>query len=123
RGGTPRRKERRRRGVVAPPRERRVRLGGGGGKSKPRPPPLQQAAGHLVSPSAAGLDLGHARYGTGRNPPRARSLTRGLLPPETNGGDREAGGKNPPLRSHFHIHVEVTNQSPPPTRTPREEID
>jgi hypothetical protein len=30
------------------------------------------------------------------------------LPPETNGGDREAGGKNPPRRSHFHIDVEMS---------------
>src|SRR5262249_28556048 len=112
-----------RRAVVDPASQRRDRFGRGGGRSKARHPPLQQAAGHLVSPSAAGLDLGHARYGAGRNPPRARALTRGLLPQETDGGAREAGGKNPPRRSHFHIDVEMSKQDAPRVDAAGEEID
>src|SRR5262249_60099143 len=112
------------RGAMAgPTSQRRDRFGRGGGWGKARHPALQQAAGHLVSPSAAGLDLGHTRYGAGRNPPRARALTRGLLPPETNGGDREAGSKNPPRRSHFHIDVEMSKQDAPRVDAAGEEID
>src|SRR5262249_52355097 len=74
---TPRRHESARRAVAGPASQRRDRFGRGGGWGKARHAALQQAAGHLVSPSAAGLDLGHARHGAGRNPPRARALTRG----------------------------------------------
>src|SRR5258707_519229 len=54
-----------RRAVADPASQRRDRLGRSGGRGKARHPALQQAPGHLVSPSAAGLDLGHARHGVG----------------------------------------------------------
>ena len=92
-----------------------------GGKA--RHPSLHQAPGHLVPPSAAGLDLGRPRHGAGRDPAAARALTCGLLPPDGERGDCKAGGKHPPGRPHLRVEVEVGQQHAPRVDAAREHVD
>src|SRR2546421_305435 len=74
-----------------------------------RPPPLHQAAGHLVSASAAGLDLGRSRKRSRRDHARSATLTR--LPAPCCGGRRhEAGGKQPPSGPNFQVEIELRKQ-------------
>src|SRR5262245_8012143 len=109
--------------MADPPSQRRDRFGRGGGGGKARHPPLHKAAGDLVSPSAAGLDLDRPRDGAARDPSRAWPLTRAFLPPEAGTGNGEPGGEHPPRRTYLHLEVEVSEQYEPRVDAAREEVE